>query len=128
MKRLSAVAVALICGLGLMSPSPSQAGNYGQFVYKYEIQVEYAHFNYDYSYWSTVYSTTDGPFAEWVYNRLLYIKSLGELDDAVPSSNPSFIAVDVRLVKKKVYIFPSESSPKSGVYSQHQSRSYSYGR
>lgn len=123
MKRLIAIAVAAACGLGLCNTKSARAGNWGQFVVHYELQVEYWFFDTDHYYWKTVFSTTDGPYANWVYARALLLKEEGLLNKAFPSGYWRYIAVDVRLVERRTYINPGESSPSSGIFSRHQSSS-----
>ena len=63
----------------------------------YQVQVEYWFFDTTSYHWSTVFETTNFEDAWLMYDLLMLAKSQGSLIQFVPSDNPRYIPVDVRL-------------------------------
>ena len=71
----------------------------------YKIQVEYWFFDTDAYHWSTVFETTDYDDAQMVHKLLQFADDHGSLIQFVPSDNPRYIPVNVRMLNHRPVIW-----------------------
>lgn len=100
MKSILSLIVAGVVGGVVASPNEAEAAPRGGVSVVWEVQIKYWYWDTTHSHWSTHLRTTNEPAARLTYQRLLRHKQAGRLNRVVPSINPRYMAVDVRLQRK----------------------------
>lgn len=94
---LSAPILALVL-LAAASPARAESGSIVTWEKVYKVQVEYWFWDSDSYHWEDFYTSTNPSAANFVFAILELAKEDGTLNQAAPSVNWKYFAVDVRLV------------------------------
>lgn len=104
MKSLLSLAAALSLAVVAADANRAEAAPRATLAATWEVQVRYWYFDTEHYHWSTHLRTGNEAAARLTYQRLLRHKQAGRLNRIAPSTNPRYIAVDVRLVRKLRYV------------------------